>query len=229
MDPIAAAIAAAKNASPAPAPAEQAPSTNVVPYVAARKNIVLSAGDMMTGSFNVDVFAKVTADGIKIGDKGGLITDPFDAVIDLSEAYYYWGVKYGNPAVYQKTTNQVTSLTGQPWGQILATGAQVDGAKFKGVYRSGDIPFTLIKDVKDLKGNVVAEAGTRVGKSLSTTEWKEYEGFLRSVAKAGLSVDNTTVVLKVSSKSRKNPAGNSWGVLTFTLVGELVTDESGAA
>jgi hypothetical protein len=232
-DPIQDAINAAKNAAPATgtpatatATATAAPAGNVTPFVPG-KAVVLSAGEMMQGSFSVDTFFKVSEDGIKIGDKPGLITDTIDVAINLAEAFYYFGVKYGDkPVNYEKTTNHISSMTGKPWNSVLEMAARVDGTKYKGEYRSGDIPVVLLTDVKDIKGVVVGEAGTRVGKSLSTTEWKEWEQFLRTVTKAGLNVDSSVVRVTIGSKERKNNAGNKWGVLTFALVGELASDEA---
>jgi hypothetical protein len=220
-DAIAEAIAAAKAQASATPPAQT--ETNVVAYKppVGAPVTVLKAGDMMAGSFSVDAFMKVSEDGMKIGDKAGLITDPFQAVIDLNDVFYYFAVKYGNnPAVYEKTTNRASSLSGKPWGDVLRTASQVDGPKFKGEYRSADVPVVLLQDVRDIKGTVVAETGMRIGKSLSTTEWREFEQLLRSAAKSGINADNGQITVEIGFKARKN-ASNTWGVLTFTLVGEV--------
>lgn len=135
------ALAAAKEAK-ARAEAEAAntnlpATTTAAAGVPATAQTPLSAESMMQGSFAVDAFVKVSEDGMKIGDKAGLI-ETMRVSIDLSEVFYYFGVKYGsNPAIYKKTQNKAMSLDGTPWSEVLATAARVDGAKFKGEYRSG--------------------------------------------------------------------------------------------
>lgn len=225
-DAITEAIAKAKEA--AAATPTSAPSAAVVPFKPQAGPVTtLSAAEMMQGSFNVDAFIKVSEDGIKVGEKPGLITDPLRVAIDLSEVFYYFGVKYGDkPVVYEKTTNRVNSLTGKPWNDVLAMGARVDGAKFKGEYRSGDVPMVLLADAKDIKGNLIEAAGARLGKSLSTTEWKEWEALLRTVVKQGMSPETEAIEVEVGFKQRKNNSGQTWGVLTFKVLGAYSAEQA---
>ena len=225
-DAIQTAIEAAKGAAASTPTAANANAAQALATTAPSRAAPLSAADMMTGSFSVDAFLKVTEDGIKIGDKAGLITESFEVVIDLSTAFYYYAMKYGNPASYEKTQDQVRSLSGKPWPELLAQAVRVDGDKFKGSYRSGDIAMKLLTDVKDFKGALVETAGTVVGKSLSTTEWKEWEAFLRSVMKAGLNADTAEVRAVVTSKQKKNNAGNIWGIISFQFAGEYLEAEA---
>jgi hypothetical protein len=217
QDAIAAAALAAKNA-PEALPATQPAGNNVVAFQPAGPPTVLKTSEMMVGSFSVDAYIKVSKDGMTIGDSA-IILDAFQAAIDMGEVFNYFGVKFGNPAVYEKTTNKQVSLSGKSWAQVLQTATQVDGAKFRGDYRSADVPFTLLQDVKDIKGVVVATKGQRIGKSLSTTEWKEWELFVKTLQRLGHDVDTVLADLEVCFKARSN-AQNKWGVLTFLFKGE---------
>jgi hypothetical protein len=158
---------------------------------------------------------------MKIGESA-LITDPIAMRLDMSEVCYYWAIKFGNPARYEKTTNKQTTFTGKAWNEACREAVQVDGVKFKGDYRSADVPFVVLKDFMDIKKALVAKApaGARIGKSLSTTEWKEFQTLLQAVTKAGLNVDTAVIDLLVHFKERTNNNGNKWGVLTFELIGE---------
>lgn len=220
-DALSDAIAQAKAAAEAAAPATTAVATvsqnNTA--VANAPSGPLTADQMMSGSFSVDAFIKVTEDGIKIGDSA--LIESMKVTVDLSEAFYYYAVKYGNPAVYVKSQNRVVATDGvTPWAKVMETARQVDGGKFKGDYRSADVPFQVVEPVVDMKGKTVAEPGDRIGKSLSTTEWKEWEQFLRSVDKKGLDKNSAHVAVEIGHKTKKNNNGNTWGVLTFTLLGE---------
>ena len=230
---IEAAAAKATEAQPAQVAAAvpvvaSAPGSNLVQYKAPTPP---SAADMMTGSFSVDAYLKVSEHGMTV-DGSGLITDPFRVVVDLSETFYYYAVKYGNPAIYKKSLDQVRATDGTPWQDVKATALRVDSSqKFKGDYRSGDIPMVLLSALKDVKGTAIEKAvpGTRVGKSLSTTEWREWEQMLRSIQKKGINLDTAWIEVEVGFKKRTNAASNTWGVLTFTFVKEVVEDESVAA
>lgn len=198
-------------------PAAVAPNVTALPTAQNK----LSADDMLTGSFSVDAFAKVSEDGIKINESA--LIEKLLVSINLSEVYYYFAVKYGNPAVYKKTTNRQVATDGTPWQQVLQTASAVGGASFKGDYRAADVPMTLLVPAVDLKDKEAAPAGHRIGKSLSTTEWREWEGLLRAVKAAGLDPDGSVIQVAVGYKKRTSST-NTWGVLTFEFIGEYVDD-----
>jgi hypothetical protein len=224
---------AARAGTTAPAaglPATQQGGSNVVAFVPPTgARAVLTADDMTGRSFSVDAFIKVSEDGIKIGDKPGLI-ESLDVKIDLAEVMYYFGIKYGkDPVTYEKTTDRVTTFSGKSWGQVLSDATRVEGSSFRGEYSAADVPFVLLSDAKDIKGAVVAEAGTRVGKSLSTTEWREWESLINQVKKLGMDHNREIITMKIGFKARSNQKNQKWGVLSFTCTGAYDDDQQAAA
>ncbi|TAU37822.1 hypothetical protein ELI44_32880 (plasmid) [Rhizobium ruizarguesonis] len=117
----------------------------------------LGLDDMMAGGVSVDHWLKLTADGIKIGDK----TKPLDTIevyLDMSEIAYNFSVKYNvnGTAVYHKTYDRVTDAQGGPWIATMQKAQSIDPKAYE--YRSAEIPFVLAADVESkTKGELAAE------------------------------------------------------------------------
>lgn len=181
--------------------------------------------DMMaSGPSSVDAYLKVKFDGLKIGDKPGLI-DSIRVAIDMSpsagEMVAANAVKYGDPAVYLKSYDGINCTTGGTWAEAIQKAKLIDPKA--NPYMSCDIAMTLIEDAKDLKGQVASPAGTRLGHSTSTTNRANAAELIRAVKEAGLSDEVVEVI--VTAQQRTNPKGQEWGVLKFQLVGAYAPSE----
>lgn len=175
----------------------------------------LGLDDMMAGGVSVDHWLKLTADGIKIGDK----TKPLDTIevfLNLAEIAYIYQTKYNlnGSSVYHKTYDRVTDAQGGPWISTLQTAKSIDPKSYE--YRSAEIPFVLGADVESkTKGELAAKAGERLGLTLSTTGWKKFEEFVKILAREKIDPKTATVKLTLGYETKQKAGVNDWGVPTF--------------
>lgn len=222
----AAAQAAAQAAAAAPvagtAVANAAPMgmSMVAPVSNAPK---LNMETVMTGQLNVDAWFKPKHLGMFIGDNKELVAEVI-ATITMKDGRGFIvkkGIKAGNPAQYFYTTDGVTCVSGGTWEAAVAKARSIDPKAYE--YRCVDLPFDVVNPVmgRDIKTGVEKElyaAGTKLGYTTSTTNWKAWEEFYQDVAEANLM--DQEVLVKVTCAPRSNKAGNEWGILEFELLGE---------
>lgn len=232
INPVDNAIAAAKQkAATAATAAPQAPavidayaqqSNGMTVYAPTKQKTI---DDLGAYGFDVDTFLKVNEFGLSIKGKDGLF-DSAKVLIDTSSKglQIFECVKYGNPAVYHKTYDNTANpnarcVTGGLWLDALRKTAQVDPNARP--YEGADITMTLLDDIKvTVKGQSVtlAEKGTTLGHSTSTTNKANLKAFIDQILQQGLK--DTIVEVEVSYEKKTNAKGNEWGVLTFNLLGE---------
>lgn len=230
QDPIAAAMAAAearKNAATAqlaagvPATQGTAPGGAVAVAQPAQK---LSMETLAAGSMNVDNWLKVKEFGLLIGDDKTLI-QTLKVALDMTEGVGFMpkkSIKYGNPVEYKHTYDGVNAADGGTWEQAVAVARSVSPTARE--YRSVDLPFILLEDAKGPKDVVICPKGQRLGHSTATTNWAAFEAFYREVAAAGLLGKMVEIELGYESKTNKN--SQSWGVITFKLIGEVQEEDA---
>jgi len=210
-DPIAAAIAAAKQAAP--------PALPVVAASAAAPARRFSMDDFVVGGMSVDAWLKVKEYGLIVGNSAVLLPSVVVS-IDMKEVQINQTIKFGNPAQYLKTYDGTNCAQGGTWDQAQARARSVDPNARP--YFSADIPMGVIEDIKTPDGNtVLIEKGKRLGHALSTTNKGNFQEFLKALTDAGQL--GIPVRVKVSSARRTNQKGNAWGVLTFELLGPVAT------
>ena len=206
---------AAQDGGAAVAPANAA-NTAVAQHQPAGTQMTMET--MSSGSLAVDAWLKVDENGFKIGDSSGLIASNLIGTIDMVEQKGFipcMVAKAGNPATYIKTTDGVLEAGGQPWATELANLRLID-AKVR-PYNSVTIAFTLTEDVKNVKNEVVAQAGMVLGFSTSTTNWQEWFGFYNSVKAAG-DLGNLLGV-ELHAIPKVNAKKNQWGIVGFKSLG----------
>ena len=217
QDSIAKAIATARTSA-----ATQASAVALTTPGAANNNVMAAMPtrgaalkmDDMQGGLSVDSWLKVKEFGFILGPKGTLSPGDIDVTIDLRACLPCYSIKFGNPATYYKTYDRVTEAKGGGW---MDTVARVQKAEPRASeYRACDIPMTVTNDVSDKKEGVLLGGGTTIGYSTPTTGWAEWEKFWRDCASAGLT--GGTVKAKLGWTKRSNKNGNTWGIVTFTLV-----------
>lgn len=180
----------------------------------------LGVDDMLSGSLDVVAWLKVNEYGLFIGaDRSPIASIP--VVINMNEVSYCYSVRYGNPAVYEKTYDRVTNVKGGSWIDTLAKAQRIDANASE--FRSADIPFYLVDDVKNPKGDVLAEAGKAIGHSLSVTGWKAFQRFVQDARNAGLDIYNGSIKANLTFEVQKNQKG-TWGILAFTDIGPATTN-----
>jgi hypothetical protein len=225
-DPIAAAIAKAQAAaaelSNLQAASAGAISTTVAPAastavapVAPGKPVTMD--DMLAGGISVDSWLGVKEFGLVVGPNKELFTDVMKVAIDMTAVAPHFAIKFGNPPTYLKTYDRVICAQGGSWAQAIQRAQQVDPRARE--YRSADLPMLLLHDVTLPKAKEpVLTAGTKLGYSLSTTNWAAWEAVYREALKAGLA--GSVVEVELGSERRTNKNGNAWGIVTFKFMGE---------
>lgn len=212
---IASAQAAAEKATAAQAanlPATQAPAGSTALATPASR---LTFDGISAGQMNVDLWLKVKEHGLIFGTSPVLVTEPVEVALDMKEATPNLSIKFGqNPPTYFKTYDGVNAAGGGLWADKVAQAQRADSKARP--YPSADLPFLVINDVKGNKGETLATVGQRIGYSLSTTNFKEFDAFRLKLQAAGLA--EATVVVRLGAKAMNNKHGQSWGVLTFEFV-----------
>lgn len=178
-----------------------------------------SLDDLDNRGMTVDHWLKVSEDGLKIkveNDTARL--DELKVSIDMTEVTPATVIKYGQPPVYHKTYDGVICADGRTlWQDALAEAARYNQKP----YPSADVPMTLEEDVV-AKGKTIAKAGERLGYSLSTTNREAYSKFQKQVNAEELRESVVEVNLGYQAKENKNK--QTWGIVTFDLVGEKAPD-----
>ena len=175
-----------------------------------------SLDNLMSQGMSVETYLKVSEDGLKVViDNKSTLFENVEVVIDMREVIATEAIKWGNPAVYNKTFDGIMAADGVTrWQDILEMGQRFGATP----YASSDIPMTLNEDIKNNKGDVVLPAGTRIGYSLSTTNREAFARFLREVNEQNLR--HSVVLAKLGYEAKTNKKNNVWGIVTFELLGE---------
>ena len=164
---------------------------------------------------SVDTWLKVNQYGLFIGD----VKKPIDAIdvsINLVEEqgfFVKYSIKWGNPVQYASSYDGVVCDKGGSWADTVMRVQAMD-PKAK-VFNSADIIMTLTKDVKI--GDKVFEAGTKIGHTLSMSNWQNWVEFYREASNAGLAGQEIGVHVGYEEVNGKN--GYTWGVATFRPIG----------
>lgn len=168
---------------------------------------------MSTGNMAVDVYLKVDEYGLHLGTS----KVSFDTLkVKLVGMKACGIIRYGNPAVYEKTYDLLSSTKGESWSNVCTRALKADPKATQ--YQAAEITMVLNEDAKDSKGAVVYAAGTKVGYTSPPTGQKYVKELLEQLVKADL-VDGDNLVgepfitlgfVEVS----KN--GNQWGNVTFS-------------
>lgn len=178
--------------------------------------------DLSDGVIAADGWLKVKDTGLLAGETKRPV-ETIKVKINLVEGLGYTpctSVKFGNPVQYIKTYHKTTdpsatTVQGKSWRAEVQRAFAVD-PECKGEYPSVDLVMTLLEDSGSMKKGEVIAHGT------ATTSFKHFVSFLKEAKAAGL--DGKEVEAVLGCKSRQK-GSNSWGELTFTLVGEHFDEE----
>jgi hypothetical protein len=202
----------------------------VAPAAPARPAAKLSMDTVMTGQLNVDAWLKPKDVGLFIGDNKEVVASVI-ASIDMTDGKGFVvkkGIKAGNPATYWYTTDGATCVQGGSWEAAVAKAKSIDPKAYE--YRCVDLPFEVLEQVKgrDMKTGVekvLYEPGTKLGYTTSTTNWKNWEAFYQECLEKGH--EGELVQVKLGCEEKSNKAGNTWGVITFELIGSMAEATAG--
>lgn len=205
-----------QGAAPVPAPAPIPVANPLTPApVASYPSAVPSNGshftmdDLMSNSMSVDKYLKVKYQQMLIGDDV-LAGDSIYVTIDLDSVVYKMSIKGGNPVTYASTLDGKTCTTGGSWMEAVADVQKKDHKARP--YNCADIPMVVVKKITSYTGLTLAEEGDILGHTTSTTNWKEWSNFYKS-----LENPHGKVLVKVSRRDVSKET-NKWGLLTFAAV-----------
>ena len=165
----------------------------------------------------VDAWLKPDFQGMTIGENAVAVMH-VDVEIDMTEKKGFTliqALRYGeNPVRYDYTTDNMVSKDGTPWLQVLGAAYAVDPTVQP--YRAAQIPMTVIEDAVNLKNEVVAKVGTRLGYTTSVTGWAPFEALYRECARQNILGQKVIVRLTNEGKVKGT---NKWGIVKFELLG----------
>ncbi|WP_299791648.1 hypothetical protein [uncultured Marivita sp.] len=177
----------------------------------------LTVDDMLMGGLAIDAWLKVSKFGMTFGEDA-TIFDSIPVELHFAEVQYCFGVRYGNPAVYARTYDHVTDTKGRYWHEVLRLARDVDPEAAE--FPTADVPFVVLSDLRDRRGDLLAETGNVLGHSISITGWKFFQRFLRTAQRSGIDIHVGAVRLDLGFEAQSNQKGD-WGVLTFTNIQRL--------
>lgn len=171
----------------------------------------------------VDDWLKVSEDGLKIGDNKGLVDSIEGEILMVEDEGFFvkQSIKWGNPVNYASTYDGRVSDRGGSWPDQVEKVQRIDpNAR---AFPSADIIITLTAPVK-LKDVTIA-AGTKIGTTLSMSNWRDWAEFYRDVQKAGLMGEPVDAVISaVAVTGKKNNL--TWGILNFALAQDAAASKA---
>ncbi len=175
-----------------------------------------------SGGMDVDGYISVNEFGIRLNKNWKGFLDDFEAIIDLSEVTYAFGIQktVGKNVEYEKTYDTKTTARGGSWPDTVAR-FKAESQKPADPYRLAEIPLTLTQGYEDPKGGSPVEADTTLGITTSVTAFKPWQKFHKKLMKAGLG--EAKVRVKVTHAPRTNAAGQNYGVYEFEAL-EVLDD-----
>lgn len=163
---------------------------------------------------SVDVWLKVDEFGLSFADdkkkfervKGHILMDEGTGFMPKMS------IKWGDPVNYASTYDGVTSDKGTPWMPVVEQATRLDPRAKP--YSSADILF-ILDEVLDLKNGTKLEKGTKVGITLSMSNWRDFEEFYKAVIAAGK--NGQEVKTEIFGKEVTSKKGHTWGIVGFDL------------
>jgi hypothetical protein len=216
LDNIRAALAEAKANAGAVVPANTSVPTTTT---AAAPGRPVSTREILAqgGTIQVKAFLKVDRVAFLIGKDDTLFKE-FDVEFRFSEVEAFFGLRYGQqPAKYERSKDrQVNARNGRAWADCIAEAQRLD-PRCRGDYPCVDIPFTVLKDIKSEKNEVLVAKGERIGWTASITNFKDFKEFAKpfyDLMDAGVLAEDCLVRGKIKHEKRTG-GDNAYGALTF--------------
>lgn len=175
--------------------------------------------DLNPSSLACDLWLKFGEHGISIKGKDGLVQEPFNVTVDMSKVQVFDCISTGgdNP-IYFKTFDGASDIKGGNWVDSIKKAQAINPKAY--IYQGADLAFTLVDDLKDSKGTLLAKAGTILGYSTTSTGKANLFSFIQQVKEQNLTKGVVEVTLGFQKKTK--PGINPWAVPTLLLVGEFV-------
>ena len=172
--------------------------------------------DLLSNSIACDKWLKIKYNQTLINDDMIKETDLY-VKIDFGQVIPKMSIKGGNPVRYASTIDGQTATAGGSWMRAVQDIQAIDPKARP--YNCVDLSMILAQDVHDYNGNVVAPAGTLLGHTTATTNWKEWKALCMELVAKGLSYSNGIHYVKLNRKD-VTKGTNKWAILNFSYVDE---------
>ena len=193
-----------------PAPLQQATPPAPIPTMVMPSNgRAFTMEDLMSTSMAADKYLKVKYQQTFIGSDI-VANNEIYAVVNLDEVITKLSIKGGSPVRYAATVDGKTCTSGGSWLEAVSDIQKV--APTARPYNCVDIPFKIAKEIKNFNNVTICEVGEIVGHTTSTTNWKNWLNFYRSIP------EGERVVFVKVSREDVNKNNNQWGLLKFEYV-----------
>ena len=214
LDTIQAALKQARETAGAAVPAV---ATTTPAAVAPGRPVSMREALATGASMSVKAYLKVDRVAFLIGKDDGLHKE-FEVEFRFNEAQPFFGLRYGNPARYERSVDRVTnSRNGRSWADCVAEAQRMD-SRCRGDYVSVDVPFTLVNDIMAAdKKTVLIKTGEKIGWTASITNFKDFKEFAApyyALMDQGLLSDDALVRGKIKHVKRTGGEAD-YGALTF--------------
>lgn len=176
-------------------------------------------GFMEGNGMSVDEYLTSKAEGFRIGkDMKGLL-DEITVSIDMLDVVpvYCSSHETGGQTKFLKSYDGVTTPSGENFRFAYAQ-ACAQNSNNKDVYKTVEIPATLLEDVKDPKSALTIPEGTEIGITPSMTGFSHFEKFHKKLRKKDPALLEATLKVKITHTKRTNSRNNEWGVVDFELI-----------
>lgn len=196
-------------AAPAPVAVKEAEPINV--FAPANGN-AYSMDDLMSNTMLADKYIKVKNQQTFVGED--LVGNKeLYVALNFADIRAKQTIKGGNPVKYRSTIDGRTCMdTGDSWMNAVTEIKRL--APDAKPYNCVDLMFTLLRDATAYDGSVVATAGTRLGHTTATTNWKKWVEFYRS-----LPTHEGEVIVRLTREDVQKET-NKWALLNFEYVSD---------
>lgn len=167
---------------------------------------------------NVDFMMKNKSGSFMVNKKE-ILKAPFRAKFLFGESKLKHSIKLtqnGQTQYFSTYGGGICQSNGQPWQQVVAQVQALDSKAYE--YESADVCLELVDPIKDVEGNVIADAGTRIGYTTSSTNKAELTKFKNACMEKGLNLANAEVNVKIGFKLMSNKSNQNWSIVTFDII-----------
>ena len=195
--------------APAPVPVAVKEADPITVFAPANGNSY-SMDDLMSNTMLADKYIKVKNQQTFIGDD--LVGNKeLYVTLNFADIRAKQTIKGGNPVKYRSTIDGRTCIdTGDSWmNAVIEIKRLAPDAK---PYNCVDLTFTLLRDATSYDGSVVAPAGTRLGHTTATTNWKKWVEFYRSLPN-----HEGEVIVRLTREDVQKET-NKWALVNFEYV-----------
>lgn len=190
--------------------------------------MAVSESNFYPSSYGLESFgsmsAQINVDGMLKNRSGSFIYNgteilkvPFKAKLLLAETKFKRSIKVeqGGKVKYFSTYGGGVSTDGQPWSTVVANCKAINPNAYD--YDSADLVLELEDPLKDAEGKVVADKGTKIGYTTSSTNKTQLIKLKKECIDRKMDLKTAVVPVTVSFIRRTNNNNQTWSILGLEI------------